>query len=49
VQLALIAAFSLLVNPTAIHALARSASRGNVPLDNGDDESGDVDDLETPR
>ena len=26
-QLALIAAFSLLVNPTAIHALARSAAR----------------------
>lgn len=30
-QLALIAAFSLLVNPTAIHALARSALRGGGP------------------
>lgn len=42
-QLALIAGFSLLVNPTAIHALARSASRGRVPLDAGDtdDETGD--------
>jgi multicomponent Na+:H+ antiporter subunit G len=29
VQLVLIAAFSLLVNPTAIHALARSAVRRN--------------------
>ncbi|HSM66658.1 MAG TPA: monovalent cation/H(+) antiporter subunit G [Ilumatobacteraceae bacterium] len=30
-QLALIAAFSLLVNPTAIHALARSALRRGGP------------------
>lgn len=44
VQLALIAAFSLLVNPTAIHALARSASRGRVPLDAGDvDADADAD------
>jgi multicomponent Na+:H+ antiporter subunit G len=38
-QLALIAAFSLLVNPTAIHALARSALRGGTPADEGDSNS----------
>jgi multicomponent Na+:H+ antiporter subunit G len=32
-QLALIAGFSLLVNPTAIHALARAASRRSDPDD----------------
>jgi multicomponent Na+:H+ antiporter subunit G len=52
VQLALIAAFSLLVNPTAIHALARSAVRGGVPRDSADEaasEATDVADPETPR
>jgi multicomponent Na+:H+ antiporter subunit G len=32
-QLALIAGFSLLVNPTAVHALARSAARGHLAHD----------------
>lgn len=36
-QLGLIAVFSLLVNPTAIHALARSAARGPVLEDNGEE------------
>jgi multicomponent Na+:H+ antiporter subunit G len=51
VQLALIAAFSLLVNPTAIHALARSASRGRIPRDAGDvdDDIGGTPDREAPR
>ncbi|HSL75248.1 MAG TPA: monovalent cation/H(+) antiporter subunit G [Ilumatobacteraceae bacterium] len=38
-QLALIAGFSLLVNPTAIHALARSALRGGTPADEVDSDS----------
>ena len=38
-QLALIAGFSLLVNPTAIHALARSALRGGAPADEADSDS----------
>jgi multicomponent Na+:H+ antiporter subunit G len=46
-QLALIAAFSLLVNPTAIHALARSAARRPEILhvhQGGDDGDGGRDD-----
>lgn len=42
VQLAFIAVFSLLVNPTAIHALARSEARGPTAI--GDpDENDDAD------
>ncbi len=49
-QLVLIAAFSLLVNPTAIHALARSALRGGGGVDedaadsNGELHSDDAED-----
>lgn len=39
-QLALIAGFSLLVNPTAIHALARSAAHHDEEL--GDDRPHDI-------
>jgi len=42
-QLGLIAMFSLLVNPTAIHALARAASRGQIPSDQGDPVNGPPD------
>jgi multicomponent Na+:H+ antiporter subunit G len=51
VQLALIAGFSLLVNPTAIHALARSASRGRIPVDASDvdDDADGAPDPEAPR
>jgi monovalent cation/proton antiporter MnhG/PhaG subunit len=40
-QLALIAGFSLLVNPTAIHALARSATHHGEVLDSGADSGTD--------
>lgn len=40
-QLGLIALFSLMVNPTAIHALARAASRSGVPSDNGEPDDGE--------
>jgi multicomponent Na+:H+ antiporter subunit G len=41
VQLGLIAVFSLMVNPTAIHALARAASRSGVPSDDGEPDDGE--------
>jgi multicomponent Na+:H+ antiporter subunit G len=39
-QLGLIAVFSLLVNPTAIHALARSAARAEAGLPSEDEDDG---------
>lgn len=48
-QLALIAAFSLLVNPTAIHALARSALKSGIGEDGGDSGSTRVRDDRRPE